>query len=83
MQHDEKLRPQMLAILESGPVGLVASSTGKAPQSSFQDLPPQHEKAARWIGNVGFADGRKLARDRRRDWWVGRQPCEDERRRRP
>ena len=35
MQHDEKLQPQTPAILESGPVDLVASSTGKAPQSSF------------------------------------------------
>jgi len=39
---------------------------------SFQDLPPQHEKAAHWIGNVGFPRGRKPVRDRRRDRWVGR-----------
>ena len=28
-------------------------------RSSFQDLWPQHEKAAHWIDNAGFGDGRK------------------------
>jgi transposase len=32
IQHDEKLLPQMLAILESEPVILVASSTGRTPE---------------------------------------------------